>query len=156
MAKASFFRRPLPEHLISFTSAEGRKVFREALESGFMECYFPLAQQFATQQEPAFCGLTSLMMCLNALEIDPRRNWKGPWRYFSEELLDCCTSIEVVKLEGIVLSEFACLASCNGASVEMHRADQCLIEEFRAAIMLATSRPHYYGSYFHDLTFDKR
>lgn len=30
----------------------------------------------STQDEPAFCGLASLAMTLNALSIDPRRTWK--------------------------------------------------------------------------------
>lgn len=42
------------------------------------------------QDEPAFCGLTSISMVLNALCIDPRRTWKGAWRYFHEAMLDCC------------------------------------------------------------------
>eukprot|EP00761_Pharyngomonas_kirbyi_P002438 gb/GECH01002442.1/.p1 GENE.gb/GECH01002442.1/~~gb/GECH01002442.1/.p1 ORF type:complete len:117 (+),score=22.58 gb/GECH01002442.1/:1-351(+) len=49
----SFYRRPLPSHLVSFSSYSGRKVFREALENGFMEQYFPLAEQYHTQSEPA-------------------------------------------------------------------------------------------------------
>jgi hypothetical protein len=35
-------------------------------------------------------------MVLNALAIDPQRIWKGPWRWFSEELLDCCSPLEVL------------------------------------------------------------
>ncbi len=136
----SFFRRPLPQHLISFTSEEGRHVFREALADRYMESFFPLSQQYTTQQEPAFCGLTSLTMCLNALDIDPQRNWKGPWRYFAEELLDCCTPIELVKRRGITFAEFACLAQCNGAAVEMHRADCSSLEEFRSLLLDSTSR----------------
>jgi len=50
-------------------------------------------EQFNTQDEPAFCGLASLSMVLNALAIDPRRPWKGVWRWFSEDLLDCCRSV---------------------------------------------------------------
>ena len=42
-----------------------------------MECYFPLAEQFRTQDEPAFCGLSTLTMVLNALAVDPGRVWKG-------------------------------------------------------------------------------
>ena len=33
------------------------------------------------QDEPAYCGLASLAMTLNTLNIDPRRTWKGPWRW---------------------------------------------------------------------------
>lgn len=42
-----------------------------------MECYFKLAAQFRTQDEPAFCGLTTLVIALNALEVDPGEVWKG-------------------------------------------------------------------------------
>ena len=42
-------------------------MFGEALIDGYMTCYFPLAAQFRTQEEPAFCGLTTLVMVLNAL-----------------------------------------------------------------------------------------
>ena len=36
----------------------------------------------ALQDEPAYCGLASLAMTLNTLNIDPRRTWKGPWRWW--------------------------------------------------------------------------
>lgn len=42
-----------------------------------MESYFRLAEQFRTQDEPAFCGLSTLTMVLNALAVDPGRVWKG-------------------------------------------------------------------------------
>jgi hypothetical protein len=47
------------------------------LSTGHMNCYFRLASQFRTQDEPAYCGLATLIMVLNALEIDPGRVWKG-------------------------------------------------------------------------------
>jgi hypothetical protein len=59
----------------------------------------------STQDEPAFCGLASLAMVLNALSIDPRRTWKGSWRWFHEKLLDCCLPLDKVAAEGIVLSQ---------------------------------------------------
>ena len=55
-----------------------------------MAGYFPLAEQFHTQSDPAYCGLGSLVMALNALAIDPERLWKGAWRWFAEDMLDCC------------------------------------------------------------------
>ena len=111
---AHFYRRKLPEFCIPFSSDEGKKIFKEALDegevlfmrssklsrarlgldysklvllttllcfSGYMNCYFPLAAQFRTQEEPAYCGLSTLVMVLNALEVDPGRIWKGPWRW---------------------------------------------------------------------------
>ncbi|EFA82733.1 hypothetical protein PPL_04428 [Heterostelium album PN500] len=55
--KPSFYQRPLPAHLIAFSSEEGRKLFRESLQDGHMEGYFSLAEQFVSQSEPAFYKL---------------------------------------------------------------------------------------------------
>ncbi|KAL4156298.1 hypothetical protein PRNP1_005329 [Phytophthora ramorum] len=132
--QSSFHRRHLPQDCIAFSSPEGRKLFTEAINSStnFMQIYFPLAEQFITQAEPAFCGLATLAMCLNALQIDPGRLWKGPWRWFSEELFDCCTSLSVAKEKGISMSEFICLARCNGVLTEDYRAtSDFTLEQFR-------------------------
>ena len=115
----TFYKRPLNPPAIAFSSQGGRRLFAEALAGGTAEAFFPLVEQFRTQDEPAFCGLASLAMVLNALSIDPRRAWKGPWRYYSEALLDCCRDLERVKEEGIVLAQAACLARCNGAGVSL-------------------------------------
>ena len=91
---------PIPPALASFSSSEGQKIFQEALLSGFffsffffsflflflflfffplkqplspsggMKQYFGLAEQYRTQDEPAYCGLSSLVMVLNAMKID--------------------------------------------------------------------------------------
>lgn len=58
-----------------------------------------------TQDEPAFCGLASIAMVLNALAIDPKRAWKGPWRWFHEQMLDCCQPLDQVLQTGIVLEQ---------------------------------------------------
>jgi glutathione gamma-glutamylcysteinyltransferase len=65
-------------------------LFQESLLDGTMNGFFKLMEQFSMQDEPAFCGLTSLSMVLNSLSIDPRRTWKGAWRWFHEAMLDCC------------------------------------------------------------------
>ena len=133
----TLYRRPLPSEAIAFSSLEGRKVFAEALSSGGLDGYFPLAEQFHTQSDPAFCGLGSLVMGLNALGIDPGRLWKGPWRWFSEELLDCCVPLAEVRKRGLDVDELACLARCNGADVELVRGDPNNLVAFRAAIASA-------------------
>ena len=139
--QTGFYRRPLPEGLIPFSSAEGRQVFREALLEGGMEGYFRIAEQLHTQAEPAFCGLGTLVVVLNALSIDPGRLWKGPWRWFGEELLDCCRPLDTVKREGITMSQFACLARCNGARVRSYPAEASTISELRYHVRAASSAP---------------
>jgi glutathione gamma-glutamylcysteinyltransferase len=137
-AVTSSHRRPLPATLIPFSSEPGRALFREALESRHLEAFFPLIEQFHTQSDPAFCGLGSLVMVLNALGIDPGRVWRGPWRWFSEELLDCCTPLSKVRVAGVTVDEVACLARCNGAEVELGSPARHSLSDFRAAVEGAT------------------
>ncbi|KAI8058019.1 Phytochelatin synthase-domain-containing protein [Syncephalis plumigaleata] len=133
--KRSFFKRQLPTCLVSFTSDRGRELFRHALDEGNAEVYFTLAGCFATQDDPAFCGLSTLSIALNALEVDPLRIWKGAWRWFSDDMLDCCRSLKDVRENGITLSEFACIARCNGLEERTIFADDnASLEQFEQDI----------------------
>jgi glutathione gamma-glutamylcysteinyltransferase len=133
----TIYRRSLPSDATEFSSAAGRQVFSEALASGGLDGYFRLAEQFHTQAEPEFCGLGSLVVALNALGIDPGRLWKGPWRWFSEELLDCCVPLEQVRRRGLDLDEVACLARCNGSAVELFRAETTDAAAWRSSLTAA-------------------
>lgn len=117
----SFYRRQLPNNLIDLKSAEGKKRFKSALENGDAEAFFPLVSQFQTQSHPALCGLTTLTTVLNALEIDPKRVWTHPWRWFAESLLECCLNMEAVKATGITMDQLACTAGCQGSIVDTFR-----------------------------------
>nr|UXP11857.1 phytochelatin synthase [Eucheuma denticulatum] len=117
----SFYRRPLPSNLVDFNSAEGKSRFSSALEAGHAETFFPLISQFQTQSHPALCGLTTLSTILNALQIDPKRVWNHPWRWFAESLLDCCLNMEDMKTEGITMDQLACTAACQGSTVRALR-----------------------------------
>lgn len=54
-----------------------QQLFLEAIQGGTMEGFYRLIAFFQTQSEPAYCGLATLSMVLNALAIDPGRKWKG-------------------------------------------------------------------------------
>src|SRR5438045_713599 len=133
----TLYRRPLPSDAIAFSSPEGREVLVEALAIEGLNGYFRLAEQFHTQSDPAFCGLGSLVVALNALAIDPGRLWKGPWRWFAEDLLDCCVPLSEVRERGLDLDELTCLARCNGADVELERAADADLAAWRAALASA-------------------
>lgn len=75
-----------------------------------------------------------MVTVLNALSVDPGRKWKGAWRYYTEEFLDCCMPLDVVEREGINFSNLACLARCNGLSVEEVHGDQVTLDEFRSRV----------------------
>lgn len=85
-ALRSFYKRQLPRDLVAFSSAEardaarrqlpgaaltlqpyalaaqGKRIFRAALDDGSVEGFFPLVQHFQTQSEPASCALGTLCM----------------------------------------------------------------------------------------------
>jgi glutathione gamma-glutamylcysteinyltransferase len=123
----SFHKRPLPSNLIALSSPLGKRIFREALDEGGMECYFPLAEQFVTQSEPSFCSVSSLAMVLNALNFDPKRIWKGAWRWVSEEMLNCESqavcghSLDRIKSDGLNFDDFESLARCHGVRIQSVR-----------------------------------
>ena len=135
----TLYRRTLPIEAIAFSSLEGRELFAEALAARGMQGYFPLAEQFHTQSDPSFCGPGSLVVALNALGIDPARAWKGPWRWFAEDLLDCCASPAEIRERGLSIDQVGCLARCNGALADVQRADAADLGAWRAALGTAAS-----------------
>jgi len=101
-----------------------------------LKSFFPLIEQFTTQSEPAYCGLSTLVLVLNALSVDPGQNWKGPWRWYEESMLNCCIDLEEVKETGITLKDFECLAHCQGLSVDLKycKEGNSSLEDFREAV----------------------
>ncbi|KAL0079976.1 Phytochelatin synthase-domain-containing protein [Phycomyces blakesleeanus] len=137
--ETTFYQRELPANLVRLASPEGKQLFRDAMENGQAEGFFPLSGNYTTQSEPSYCGPSSLAMVLNALEVDPKRRWKGVWRWYSDELLDCCATQEDMKKNGITFNEFACLAKCH-CDVVVKRASEITLEEFKQDVESVTSR----------------
>eukprot|EP00536_Pseudo-nitzschia_multiseries_P000883 jgi/Psemu1/179689/e_gw1.11.279.1 len=131
----SFYQRKLPETCVGFASRQGKTLFKKALENNGLKSFYNLIEQHHTQTEPAFCGVSTLVMVLNALAVDPGQQWKGPWRWYSENMLNCCVDLEEIKKDGITLRDFQCLAYCQGLSVETQYCDETSsLENFRRAV----------------------
>lgn len=136
--KDSVYMRPLPPLCIGFSSKSGKELLKQSILSGHDACFYSLMAQFHTQSEPAFCGLGTLVTVLNALHIDPSKVWKGIWRWYSEEMLACCKSIDEIAETGITLEQFTCIARCNGANVQQFHAENTNIEHFRSLVKKIT------------------
>lgn len=117
----SFYRRDLPTDLIELSSEEGKIRFQRAMQNNEAEVFFPLISNLQTQSHPTFCGLTTLVTVLNTLQIDPERIWKFPWRWYSEEMLDCCLNLKHVKESGVTLDQLHMIATCEGAVSQVLR-----------------------------------
>ncbi|XP_002128372.2 glutathione gamma-glutamylcysteinyltransferase-like [Ciona intestinalis] len=133
--KTNFYRRILPEICINFSSGDGKLIFKEALDNGDMEIFFYLGPQIRTQDEPAYCGLSSLIIVLNGLAVDPGRVWKGVWRWYHESMLECCTSLEEVQKQGVTMDQLSCIARCNQLNADVvYVDDHASIDEFREVV----------------------
>mmetsp|Transcript_28521 Transcript_28521/g.41452 ORF Transcript_28521/g.41452 Transcript_28521/m.41452 type:complete len:101 (+) Transcript_28521:70-372(+) len=93
---SSFYRRQLPSSCVALSSTEGQLLFKSAFLNNGLKSFFLLIEQLSTQSEPAYCGITTLVIILNALSVDPGREWKGPWRWYEESMLNCCVDLEEV------------------------------------------------------------
>eukprot|EP00501_MAST-03F_sp_TOSAG23-6_P000658 GSMAST32.ASY1.ANO1.683.1 assembled CDS len=96
-----------------------------------MECYWSLSIHFHTQADPAFCGLGALVTVLNALAVDPMKQWKGVWRFYDETMLDCCRPLKEIKKKGLSSKKLLCLAKCNGCDVQWFDASNSTVNTFR-------------------------
>merc|ERR1719161_3225011 len=104
-------KRELPSTgLTAFSSPEGRKMLRESMANGSAEAYFPISEQFLTQSDPPSCGPATIALVLNSLVVQPKRVWKAPWRWYTEDMLQACTPMDLSK--GVTMEEFAHLSAC--------------------------------------------
>lgn len=143
----SFFQRPMPQHLIPFSSNRGKHLFTEMLASGGLENFFALSSNFVTQSEPAYCGPSTLAMVMNSMRMDPDRQWKGPWRWYAENMLRTCdlrkpvdNPLHGVDSCGVDWDEFLLLSECNGSGVQAFRSTESDLQHFRAAVIASTHR----------------
>ena len=151
LASKSFYKRPLPSPCTAFNSPEGRQIFANALREDNLNSYFLLSQHFLTQNEPAYCALGTLAMILNALEMDPQRVWKGPWRFYDQDMLDCCRPLSDIAQVGLTLAEFSCLSRCNGLRARVQspsipgspntQSRQSALKQFRDDLKKASKGP---------------
>ena len=127
-------------------------MFAESLRDGHAESYFPLSSHLVNQSDPAYCGVTTLLVVLNAMSVDPNVRWRGGWRFFGDEdmLLErCCLDAERVRREGVSLEQFAGLARCQGTRSVLRRpvggdggdASGVGLEEFRRDVVNAVRAP---------------
>lgn len=121
-AHISAYKRKEPTLGINFLSTQSKKMLQDCLKDNTANPFFSLSDQYITQADPAFCGLTNLVMILNTLSIDPKRKWKGIWRWYSEENVKC-NNIENVLDYGMTISEFSALLKCNGVNSKIYRPE---------------------------------
>lgn len=140
----SFHGRRLPDHLISLESKEGQEIFHESFKSGNATNFFSLITNFASQSDVSMCGPASLAMVMNALKLDPKRTWRRPWRWWSDEMFACCAgSLKVMKSSGVTLEFFDRIARKQlGISVQTMIPGE--LKEFETVLMKCATEQDYH------------
>jgi hypothetical protein len=124
----------LPDNLVGFTSHDGESYFAE---SDAREAYFPLASNFLTQKTQAYCGVASIVMVLNALNIPaPPVPEYEPYRTFTQDNLltpqtDAVLSREVLARQGMTLDQIGAILLTQPVKAEVHHAADTSVAEFR-------------------------
>ncbi len=128
---------PLPAGLIDFRSADGEKFL---LESNALDDYFPLSIAFVTQKTQAYCGVASIVMALNALNVPaPSTPDYQPFHTFTQDnVLDDATDAvlphDLLARRGMTLDQLGALLALRPVSVAVHHAADETLDAFRATV----------------------
>ena len=134
LATAQAETLPLPQNLVGAATDAGEALF---VDADAREAYFPLASNFLTQKNQSFCGVASIVMVLNAMQLPaPPVVEFDPFRTFTQDnVLDARTEtvlpIEVIKEKGMTLDQIGGLLSVQPVIVEVHHAADSSVEAFR-------------------------
>lgn len=138
---------PLPQNLVDLQTSRGQQYF---LESHARAAYWPLASEFVTQKNGAFCGVATLVMVLNSLEIPaPDVAHAGPYKAFDQDnVFNAATEAVVAQSNilkrGMTLDELRGLFGAFGVEAEAVHASQASLAEFRKTARDYLSRERHF------------
>jgi hypothetical protein len=126
---------PLPGNLIDLRSGQGEQLLHD---SDAMEAFIPLSSNFVTQKTQAYCGVASMVMVLNALELPaPAEPAFDPYHTFTQDnVLNAQTEavlpVEVIKKMGMTLDQLGGLLAVQPVTVSVRHAADSSVEAFRS------------------------
>jgi hypothetical protein len=116
--------------------------------SGQRADYAPLAQEFVTQANLAYCGVASIVMVLNSLAVPaPAADGYGSYRFWTQEnVFDAAAARAVitpatVTRQGMTLQELADLLQVHGLSVRRLHGDSLSLRGFRSLLRGSLAEP---------------
>lgn len=135
----------LSPNLIGFNSDEGEKLL---VDSKSREDFFPLSMQFITQNNQAYCGVASIVMVLNGLQVPaPEAAQYKPYRvftqenFFNNEATKKVLTPEVVSRQGMTLEQLGGLLASYDVKVNVYHAADTSLEQFRKLVAENLKQP---------------
>jgi hypothetical protein len=137
---------PLPEHLVPLTAPAGQVLLRD---SEALADYVPLTSQFVTQINQAFCGVASVVMVLNALDIPAPLAPEWERGYFTQdnvfnEHTEAVIPRLVIERQGLTLAELAGILESYPVRAEIYHGSEVSLEEFRDRLRTNLETPDNY------------
>ena len=127
---------PLPDNLTGFDSDPGEQLL---VDADAREAYFPLASNFVTQKNQAYCGVASIVMILNSMKVPaPSVPEYEPYKTFTQdnvldERTDKVLPRSVLMEIGMTLDQIGGILTTQPVKAEVHHAAESSLEEFRKA-----------------------
>jgi len=124
----------LPAQLIGLDSEAGGTLL---VESEARQAYWPLSMQFVTQKKQTYCGVATLVMVLNALDVPaPPTPGIEPFTAFTQdnffnERTEQVLPRDVLAQQGMTLDQLGGLLAAHGANGEVRHAGDSSLDEFR-------------------------
>lgn len=125
----------IPRSLTPLSSSEGEQLL---FASHARADYVPLSTQFVTQKNQAYCGVASIVMVLNALNIlAPAAPEYKPYRVFTQDNFfnlqtQKVLAADVVARQGMTLDQMGQLLVTYPVSAQVYHAGNLSLPQFRS------------------------
>jgi hypothetical protein len=143
---------PLPPQLVSLGSERGARLL---LDSEAQQAYWPLSMQFVTQKTQTYCGVATIVMVLNALDVPaPTAPAIEPFTAFDQdnffnERTERIVPREIIAKQGMTLDQLGALLTVYPVKAEVRHAADSSLDEFRTLAIrsLGTAGRHVIVNY---------
>ena len=138
---------PLPANLVDGESDAGGKLL---FDSDAHVAFLPLTMNFVTQRTQSYCGVASIVMVLNALNLPaPTTPEFAPYNTFTQENVlnddtDLIRPRDLIAKRGMTLDQLGALLAVHPVSVEVVHAADSSLDAFRAKARDALARPGHF------------
>lgn len=138
---------PLPANLIASSSPEGQSLL---LEAESREAYFTLADSFVTQKTQSFCGVASMVMLFNAMQLPaPDVPEYAPYKTFTQdnvlnERTEAILPKDVILKQGITLDQLGALVAVQPVNAMVRHASESSLATFRTEAASYLAEPGHF------------
>jgi hypothetical protein len=133
--------------LIASSSPEGQALL---LGADSRDAYFTLADNFVTQKTQSFCGVASMVMLFNAMQLPaPDVPEYAPYKTFTQDnVLNASTEAilpqDVILKQGITLDQMGTLLAVQPVVAAVRHASDSSVDAFRTEAASYLGRPGHF------------